>query len=77
MKHAMDDTPMFGDPCGPWVRTFAWLPRFTFDGGIVWLRLVWKRHIYKHQYLDGGADYWWHYRRFPPVDGYGTPSRQG
>lgn len=63
---AVSDKPMFGNPCGPWIRTFAWRPRFTFDGGNVWLCFVWKRHIYKHQYLQGGADYWWQYRRFAP-----------
>lgn len=60
------DKPLFGDPCGPWIRTFAWFPRFTFDGGHVWLYWIWKRHIHKHQHLVGGADYWWQYRRFAP-----------
>lgn len=60
------DSPIFGDPKGPWIRTFAWYPRFTFDAGTVWLRRVWRRHIHKHQYLDGGADWWWQYRRFEP-----------
>ena len=62
----MNGDPMFGNPCGPWIRTFAWRPCFTFDGGKIWLQSVWKRHIYKHQYLRGGADYWWQYRRFAP-----------
>lgn len=51
---------------GPWIGTFAWLPRFTSDSGTVWLRRCWKRHIQKHQYLSGGADWWWQYRRFAP-----------
>lgn len=57
--------PVFGDPCGPWIKPFAWLPCFTYDSGTVWLCKVWKRHIFKHQYLDGGgSDYWWQYSRF-------------
>lgn len=65
LNETMSATPIFGDPVGPWIRTFAWVPRFCFDAGHVWLRPVWKRHILKHQYLDGGADWWWQYRRFP------------
>lgn len=60
------DAPLFGDPKGPWIRSFAWVPRFTYDAGTVWLCRVWKRHIHKHQYLDGGADWWWQFRKFPP-----------
>ena len=57
--------PIFGDPCGPWIKTFAWLPRFTYDAGYKWLCPIWKRHIHKHQYLDGGgSDFWWQYRRY-------------
>lgn len=56
--------PIFGFPTGPWIRCFAWRPVFTYDGGRVWLRWVWKRHIHKHGYLDGGSDWWWQYRRF-------------
>jgi len=56
--------PLFGDPKGPWIAAFAWLPVFTFDAGYVWLRQVWKRHIHRHQYLHGGPDWWWQYRRF-------------
>jgi hypothetical protein len=66
MNRRANDQPLFGDPTGPWIRTFAWVPRFTFDGGTVWLRRIWKRHIFKHQYLCGGADWWWQYRRFDP-----------
>jgi hypothetical protein len=61
-----DFKPLFGEPCGPWIKTFAWLPVFTFDAGRVWFRTVWKRHIFKFQHLPGGPDYWWQYRRFPP-----------
>ena len=61
-----DSTPMFGRPTGPWIRTFAWRPVFTFDRGTVWLRPVWKRHIYKHRWLEGGPDWWWQYRAFAP-----------
>lgn len=48
------DTPIFGSPKGPWIRSFAWTPKFTYDSGWIWLRRCWKRHIHKHQYLDGG-----------------------
>ena len=58
--------PMFGDPCGPWIKTFAWIPRNTFDGGWVWLRPVWKQRVVKHHYLDGGPGFWWEWRRFAP-----------
>lgn len=59
-----DDKPVFGDPIGPWIRAFAWLPRWTFDAGTVWLVFIWKRHIQKKLCLDGGPDFWWQYRRF-------------
>ena len=49
--------PMFGDPVGPWLRSFAWFPTWTCDAGWIVLRPVWKRHIHKHHYLDGGADF--------------------
>lgn len=71
---SVNDSPMFGDPKGPWIKSFAWRPVFTFDGGNVWLRRVWKRHIFKHQYLNGGADWWWQYRRFPPISHYREPA---
>lgn len=64
---ATEWVPLFGDYCGPWLKTFAWLPRFTYDAGWVWMSPVWKRHVHKHQYLyDGGSDYWWQYRKFAP-----------
>lgn len=56
-------TPAFGDSIGPWAPSFAWLPHWTFDAGWVWLVPVWRRMIQKHYYLDGGADFWWQYRR--------------
>ena len=56
--------PAFGEPKGPWIRCFAWRPTFTYYAGTVFLRRVWKRHIQKHPYLDGGANFWWQYRRF-------------
>jgi hypothetical protein len=46
--------PMFGDPVGPWIPATAWLPRWTCDGGWVWLRPVWRRLIQKHYYLPIG-----------------------
>lgn len=59
--------PRFGTVVGPWIKTRAWFPVFTIDSGMVWLRRVWKRHVHKHQFLDGGPDWWWQYRRFPPA----------
>lgn len=64
--NALGDRPMFGNPTGPWIKTFAWGPCFTFDAGCVWLRTVWKRRIFRHQYLSCGQDWWWEYRRFAP-----------
>lgn len=56
-------TPMFGDPVGPWHKHFAWLPVWTFDRGWCWLCFIQRRNIQKHQYLDGGPDFWWQHRR--------------
>lgn len=56
--------PAFGEPKGPWIQCFAWRPTFTYDAGNVFLCRVWKRHIQKNPYLDGGKDWWWQYRRF-------------
>ena len=53
--------PRFGRPIGPWFRWFAWFPVWTHDRGTIWLRMVWKRLIQKHDHLDGGADYWFQY----------------
>ena len=52
---------MFGDPIGPWHDWFAWFPIRTFDQRFAWLRKVRRRCIQKHQYLHGGADFWWQY----------------
>ncbi len=56
--------PLFGHAVGPWHRAFAFVPHYTFDGGWVWLRFVWRRRIQKNTWLDGGADEWWQFRRF-------------
>ena len=53
--------PMFGDPCGEWHRWFAWRPVRSYDGRLAWLRFVSRRGIQKHQYLHGGADFWFQY----------------
>ncbi len=53
--------PTFGDPCTGWLPKFAWLPTWTLEGW-KWLRWVERRRIHKHQYLNGGADFWWQYR---------------
>lgn len=50
--------PAFGRVITPWWRWFAWRPINTVDRGTVWLRLVWRRRIHKHQYLEGGSDFW-------------------
>lgn len=50
--------PAFGRAFTPWWRWFAWRPVETVDRGKVWLRLVWRRRIHKHQYLNGGRDFW-------------------
>jgi hypothetical protein len=53
--------PAFGSPVAPWHRHFAWRPVETIDRGWRWLRVVNRRRIHKHQYLGGGADFWWQY----------------
>ncbi|UYL86609.1 hypothetical protein SEA_RADFAD_53 [Arthrobacter phage RadFad] len=50
--------PMFGRPVGDWYRWFAWRPVETVDRGRQWLRIVHRRRIHKHHYLDGGGDWW-------------------
>lgn len=53
--------PMFGDPVGPWHQWFAWKPVRSYDQRLIWLRRCWRRTIQKHQYLYGGADFWFQY----------------
>lgn len=50
--------PMFGDPINDWHRWFAWRPVETVDRGWRWLCVVNRRRIYKHQFLNGGPDFW-------------------
>jgi len=50
--------PRFGEPVTDWFRWFAWRPVETADRGWRWLRPVWRRRIQKHDYLFGGADFW-------------------
>lgn len=64
MSNEDDFKPSFGEPCGPWMRSFAWLPVFTYDAGTVWLRTVYKRHIIGHDYLTPPPGYWFQYKRF-------------
>jgi hypothetical protein len=61
LEHADVAAPLFGDPVGPWHSWFAWWPVRSFDNRIIWLRFCSRRCIQKHQYLDGGSDFWWQY----------------
>lgn len=58
--------PIFGNPVSPWQRSFAWLPRSTYDEGIVWLRPVWKRLVQQRDYIRDGNNFWWQYRILAP-----------
>lgn len=51
--------PMFGRAHGDWYRWFAWRPVRTLDRGLVWLRPVWRRRVYKHSYLPGPSTSWY------------------
>lgn len=53
--------PFFGDVIGQWHDHYAWLPIRTYDQRLVWLRWVRRRCVHKHQYLSGGADFWWQF----------------
>ncbi len=53
--------PAFGELVGSWHRWFAWLPVRTYDQRLVWLRPVWRRSVFKHQFLHGGGDWWFWY----------------
>jgi len=59
--------PQFGRLVGEWHRWFAWYPVKTFDQRSVWFRFVWRRSVYKHQYLEGGPDWWWWYSLTEPA----------
>lgn len=48
----------FVDPVADWHRWFAWRPVETADRGRQWLRMVNRRRIQKHHFLNGGADFW-------------------
>jgi hypothetical protein len=50
--------PRFGDPVSEWYRQFAIIPVWTIDRGWVWMRTYWKRTVVKHEFLDGGPDFW-------------------
>ena len=52
---------MFTSPVGEWHRWFAWKPVRTYDQRLVWLRIVGRRCMQKHQYLQGGPDFSWQY----------------
>lgn len=63
--------PMFGEPVSDWFRWFAWHPVETVDRGRRWLVPVWRRRIYKHQFLSGGPDFWFqHTCVIPPEEGH-------
>lgn len=61
--------PMFGDFIGSWHTWFAWYPIMTYDGRFVWLKYVWRRGVYRHQYLSGGSDFWFWYALEAPNNG--------
>jgi hypothetical protein len=62
MENVMTDPlPRFGAPCGNWHRWFAWWPVKSFDQRTAWLRFVSRRCIQKHDFLTGGADFWFQY----------------
>jgi len=50
--------PKYGFPVCDWYKWFAWYPVDTVDRGWRWLSTVNKRRIHKHDYLDGGPDFW-------------------
>lgn len=64
MKAAMKDFPVLGSVESEWIRTFALLPTFTYDDGLVWLCYVWKRLIRKPNHIAEGPKHWWQYCRF-------------
>jgi hypothetical protein len=50
----------FANPCGPWVETFAWIPRRMWHGRWVWLRPAWRQAMVVHEHLTpGGGDVFW------------------
>lgn len=62
---ADDFEPMFGAPITGWWSIFAWFPTWTVDRGWVWMRVVYRRRIAKHPYLDRGPDFWHQYAVAP------------
>lgn len=60
----------FGDFVGSWHKWFAWKPVYTYDRRFVWLRPVWRRSVYLHQYLysAGAKDFWWWYSLDEPSE---------
>ncbi|ESZ60682.1 hypothetical protein NL532_24275 [Mesorhizobium sp. C120A] len=65
MRAEPNPTPFFGDAIGPWHDHFAWLPIRTYDQRLVWLKWCRRRCVQKHQYLDGGGDFWFQYHIEP------------
>ena len=55
-------SPLFGSPVANWTPWFAWRPVRTYDGRRRLFWMVERRLIQKHQFLDGGADFWWQYK---------------
>jgi hypothetical protein len=53
--------PRFGSPIGPWHKWWAWRPVHSYDRRLIWLRPCWRRCIQKHNYLDGGGEFWFQY----------------
>ena len=48
------------------MKRLVLIPKWTPDNGWIWLRFGWKRMVAKHDYLDGGRDFWWQWRGVAP-----------
>lgn len=51
----------FADRVGPPRRWFAWRPVRTFDGCLVWLRVVVRFRMQTKEYLPWPHRQWWAY----------------
>ena len=53
--------PMFSQYASPWHKWFAWRPVTTWDGRLVWLKVVYRRRIFPSLLIEGCADPWMEY----------------